>query len=80
MERLEADLLRKLQETQSNERAAFQKLESAMIDASMPKQKRAVGQSIDGVSMHSSSSRLFGKSGNIQQERVGSRGPIGKSR
>ena len=33
---MEADLLRKLQETQARERDAFNKLESAMIDASMP--------------------------------------------
>lgn len=37
LEMLEAQLLLKLQETQQNERTAFQKLESAMIDASMPK-------------------------------------------
>jgi hypothetical protein len=40
LERMEADLLRKLQETQQNERAAFGKLESAMVYASIPKKMR----------------------------------------
>lgn len=40
LERMEAELLKKLQETQNNERLAFQKLETAMIDASMPIKKR----------------------------------------
>lgn len=40
LERMEAELLRKLQETQNSEREAFSKLESAMIDASMPKRNR----------------------------------------
>lgn len=37
---LEAELLRKLQETQMVEKDAFSKLESAMIDASLPKKMR----------------------------------------
>ena len=40
LERMEAELLRKLQETQQNERAAFGKLESAMVYASIPKKMR----------------------------------------
>ncbi len=40
LEQMEAELLRKLQETQQIERDAFQNLESAMIDASMPKKMR----------------------------------------
>ena len=37
---MEADLLKKLQETQMLERTAFNKLETAMIDASVPKKMR----------------------------------------
>jgi len=40
LEKLEAELLRKLQETQNNERMAFQRLENAMIEASVPKRIR----------------------------------------
>ena len=40
---MEAELLRKLQETQAVEREAFNKLESAMIDASLPKKMRVGG-------------------------------------
>ncbi len=40
LEQLEAELLRKLQETQQLERQAFTQLESAMIDASVPKKMR----------------------------------------
>ena len=40
LERLEADLLVKLQETQKMERDAFVHLESAMVDASIPKNVR----------------------------------------
>ena len=36
LERMEAELLSKLQETQKREKAVFGKLESAMIDASIP--------------------------------------------
>ena len=42
---MEADLLRKLQETQQHEKAAFGKLESAMVDASIPKKMRKLGSS-----------------------------------
>ena len=45
LERLENELLRKLQETQVQERAAFQRLETAMVDGSIPPTLRA-GQSI----------------------------------
>ena len=40
---MEAELLRKLQETQQNERAAFGRLESAMVEASIPKKMRKGG-------------------------------------
>ena len=40
LERLEADLLRRLQDTQVQEREAFNKLESAMLDASLPTKVR----------------------------------------
>ena len=43
LERMEAELLRKLQETQQNERAAFGRLESAMVEASVPKKMRKSG-------------------------------------
>lgn len=43
LERMEAELLRKLQETQQNERAAFNRLENAMVDASIPKKMRRAG-------------------------------------
>ena len=41
LERLENELLRKLQETQVQERAAFQRLETAMVDGSIPPPLRA---------------------------------------
>ena len=41
LERLENELLRKLQETQVQERAAFQRLENAMVDGSIPPPMRA---------------------------------------
>ena len=41
LERLENELLRKLQETQVQERAAFQRLETAMVDGSIPPPMRA---------------------------------------
>ena len=40
LEKMEADLLVKLQETQKQERDAFVHLESAMVDASIPKAMR----------------------------------------
>lgn len=40
LEKMEAELLVKLQETQKMERDAFVKLESAMVDASIPKNVR----------------------------------------
>lgn len=40
LERLEAELLMKLQETQKAERDAFCRLENAMVDASIPKHLR----------------------------------------
>jgi hypothetical protein len=43
LERLEAELLAKLQETQKREKAVFCKLESAMIDASIPIKQRVAG-------------------------------------
>ena len=45
LERMENELLRKLQETQVQERAAFQRLETAMVDGSIPPPLRA-GQSV----------------------------------
>lgn len=45
LERIENELLRKLQETQVQERAAFQRLETAMVDGSIPPTLRA-GQSV----------------------------------
>lgn len=41
LERLENELLKKLQETQVQERAAFQRLENAMVDGSIPATMRA---------------------------------------
>ena len=41
LERMENELLRKLQETQVQERAAFQRLENAMVDGSIPPPMRA---------------------------------------
>lgn len=41
LERLENELLRKLQETQVQERAAFARLEGAMVDGSIPPMMRA---------------------------------------
>ena len=46
---MEADLLGKLQETQKQERDAFVQLESAMVDASIPKAMREKA----GTSFHS---------------------------
>jgi len=43
LEKMEAELLSKLQETQKREKAVFGKLESAMIDASIPIKQRVVG-------------------------------------
>lgn len=40
---MEAELLRKLQETQKVEKDAFSQLEGAMIDASLPKKMRVMG-------------------------------------
>lgn len=40
LERLEAELLQNLQQTQHMEREAFTQLEHAMIDASKPKKDR----------------------------------------
>lgn len=42
---MEAELLRKLQQTQMVEKEAFNQLESAMIDASMPKKIRVQANS-----------------------------------
>ena len=44
LERMEAELLQKLQETQKAERDAFGRLESAMVDASIPKHMRRAGE------------------------------------
>lgn len=44
LERLEAELLLKLQETQKQERDAFGRLECAMVDASIPKHLRRLPQ------------------------------------
>ena len=43
LEKMEAELLAKLQETQKREKAVFGKLESAMIDASIPIKQRVGG-------------------------------------
>lgn len=40
LEKMEAELLHKLQETQKREKDVFGKLESAMIDASIPTKQR----------------------------------------
>ena len=40
LERLEAELLQNLQQTQNMEKEAFSQLEHAMIDASKPKRER----------------------------------------
>lgn len=53
LEQLEADLLRKLQDTQKNEREAFGRLEHAMVDASVPKHMRINGGATDGLSQMS---------------------------
>jgi hypothetical protein len=59
---MEADLLRKLQETQQNEKTAFSKLESAMVDASIPKKMRKLGSSQGrGTSAASSISQAAGR-------------------
>jgi hypothetical protein len=54
LEKLEAELLAKLQETQKREKAVFGKLECAMIDASIPIKQRVGGtlttNSIGGIS------------------------------
>ena len=42
LEQLESDLIRKLQETQQVERHAFGKLESAMLESSLPKKARVL--------------------------------------
>lgn len=57
---MEAELLRKLQETQKNEREAFGKLENAMVDASVPKNLR-VGASMTGGSNRSQSGKMNGR-------------------
>ena len=59
LEKMEADLLVKLQETQKQERDAFVQLESAMVDASIPKAMRKVPET--SYSTH-----------NIEQVKVGS--------
>ena len=41
LEKLETELLRKLQETQKQERDAFTRLEDAMVNGSIPPQLRA---------------------------------------
>ena len=43
LERMEANLLVRLQDTQKQERDAFVHLESAMVDASIPKNVRKLG-------------------------------------
>lgn len=43
LEKLEAELLQRLQETQKREKDVFGKLETAMIDASIPKKQRVGG-------------------------------------
>jgi hypothetical protein len=68
---MEAELLKKLQETQTNERLAFQKLESAMIDASMPTRKRVHGSDESKSFCSTSGSRLVK---NPLEERAMSRG------
>lgn len=60
LERMEAELLKKLQETQNNERLAFQKLETAMIDASMPIKKRVKGEDCKSFSSTSGSRLVRG--------------------
>lgn len=75
LERMEAELLKKLQETQNNERAAFQKLESAMVDASLPTRKRVQGDDCKSFSSTSGSRLIRGA-----EERATSRGKELKSR
>jgi hypothetical protein len=54
---MEADLLGKLQETQKQERDAFVQLESAMVDASIPKAMREkAGTSFNSTNPHTAKS------------------------
>lgn len=62
LERLEAELLQNLQQTQNMEREAFNQLENAMIDASKPKRQRVnksrLSQRNNGQGSKKSSLRL----------------------
>ena len=59
LERMEAELLQKLQETQQREKDAFGKLEVAMIDASIPKKQRILnGSSIMSGSVNESARNI----------------------
>jgi len=66
LEMMEAELLRKLQETQAKERQAFTQLESAMIDASLPKKMRATGYGTGGSEQNQS--HYSTRSGNVNGE------------
>ena len=48
LEQMEAELLRKLQDTQKIERDAFGRLEAAMVDASIPRTMRRGGATMFG--------------------------------
>ena len=72
LERMEAELLRKLQETQKNEREAFGRLENAMVDASVPKYMR-VGASTTGGSNRSLSGKMYHTSVRISKNNMGTR-------
>ena len=48
LEKLETELLRKLQETQKLERDAFTKLEDAMVNGSIPPQLRQATEDVSG--------------------------------
>ena len=91
LERMEAELLRKLQETQKSEREAFSKLESAMVEASQPKRNRLNetsrismnGGGIDGgpsVISQRSTTYLFDKRTGLPIKPSGSAPQVGKQR
>jgi len=57
LERMEAELLRKLQETQQRERDAFNQLEQAMINSSLPKKMRVGPEGQSQSSQRTTSSK-----------------------
>ena len=69
LERMEAELLQKLQQTQQNEKAAFSRLESAMVDASIPKKMRKMA----GASATESNMSLGGTANRWKSSEPGKR-------